>query len=95
MNSVSKNQCPVCGFDLGFRPWDGNLPSEEICPSCGIQFGYDDAAGGQSQLRESIYEERRRQWINDGMPWCSAGRAQPNNWDPKVQLKRLGAEPNS
>ena len=46
--------CPVCGFDLGFRPWDGPNPSDEICPCCGIQFGYHDAAGGDEKGRGKI-----------------------------------------
>jgi hypothetical protein len=37
-NANIANCCPVCGFDLGFRPWDGASPSNEICLSCGIPF---------------------------------------------------------
>ncbi|HEX7289043.1 MAG TPA: hypothetical protein VF532_22855 [Candidatus Angelobacter sp.] len=59
--------CPVCGYDLGFKPWDGEIPSDEICPSCGIQFGYADVAGRNLTQRQAIYEEWRRRWIEVSM----------------------------
>ena len=93
MDSMTQHLCPVCGYDLGFPPWDENAPSDEICPSCGIQFGYDDAAGGQIQLRHEIYQQRRQQWIADGMSWYSVGTPQPKGWDPIAQLTTLGADP--
>src|SRR2546421_398332 len=52
MDSVtSNNKCPACGYALGFAPWDGESPSDEICPCCGIQFGYDDAHHGEKGTR--------------------------------------------
>ena len=92
MDSVMENLCPVCGYDLGFRAWDGDSPSDEICPSCGIQFGYDDAAGGQEHLRREIYENWRREWVSEGMPWRSVGTRPPENWRPMAQLKTIGGE---
>ena len=81
----------MCGYDLGFRPWDGRLPSFELCPSCGIQFGYDDhAVWEDASLRESIYLEWRRKWIRAGMPWSSVGQEPPPNWEPRKQLVRAG-----
>lgn len=95
MDAITDNLCPVCGYDLGFPAWDGNSPSDEICPCCGIQFGYDDAAGGQVQLRREIYENWRENWVSEGMPWRSAGTAPPDNWRPLAQLKAIGGEMRS
>jgi hypothetical protein len=89
MDSLKKNYCPVCGYDLGFPAWTDLSPSDEICPSCGIQFGYEDAAGGDIKRRSLIYQQWRIQWIQKGMPWNSLGIEPPNNWDPKEQLKNL------
>jgi hypothetical protein len=77
--------CPVCGYDLGFVPWD----SLEICPSCYIQFGYDDSTPGGAERRQQIYAEWRQRWINDGMPWSSVGQPPPPGWNPTEQLKRI------
>jgi hypothetical protein len=77
--------CPVCGFDLGFEPWSGDSASDEICPSCGIQFGYDDA---RPELRDHVYEARRKEWIASGMPWAST-QPSPQAWSPQKQLKSL------
>ena len=81
--------CPACGFDLEFSPWDEGSPSDEICPSCGIQFGYDDAAGGDESARARIYADWRRRWIEGGMKWWSKS-ARPEGWDPKKQLRDAG-----
>ena len=90
MVSIDKTHlCPVCGYDLGFPPWEGQSPSDEICPSCGIQFGYDDAAGGDLAMRTKVYLKWRWDWIRRGMPWSSAGRPQPPNWAPREQLPRI------
>jgi hypothetical protein len=80
--------CPVCGFQLGFKPWDGESASDEICPSCGIQFGYDDAAGGELAGKFQVYSAWRRRWIDSGMKWWSK-RDQPSDWNPKAQIERL------
>ena len=77
--------CPVCGFDLGFLPWCGDSPSEEICPSCGIQFGYDDFESGG---RERVYAQWRDRWMASGMQWCSK-REQPAGWNPVEQVRRV------
>ena len=84
-------QCPVCGYDeLPDKPWSENCGgSQEICPSCGIQFGYTDAAGGDTKKRQSIHRQWRQQWINQGMSWDSIGIAPPPEWNPKAQLEAL------
>jgi hypothetical protein len=81
--------CPVCGYALGFRPWDGESPSDEICPSCGIQYGYDDHAGGNASNREAVYQRWRQDWIEKGTPWASSGIDRPSAWRPREQLKRV------
>lgn len=80
--------CPVCGYNLGFSPWNGSSPSDEICPSCGIQFGYDDSAGGDLEKRSMIYKKWRQDWINNGMKWYSKND-KPKDWDPKQQLDNI------
>lgn len=71
--------CPVCGYDLGFEPWQGKSASHEICPSCGIEFGYDDVpeAGGLCETREENYQLWRSKWIASGRPWWSSSRPKP------------------
>lgn len=83
------NLCPVCGYELDHPAWNGSSPSDEICPSCGIQYGYDDAAGGDLQLRQQVYTTWRKDWIKRGMPWYSVGMPSPTNWDPREQLRRI------
>jgi hypothetical protein len=83
------NLCPVCGFELDGPAWDGLSASHEICPSCGIQFGYDDAAGGDFQLRKQAYNNWRKHWIARGMPWTSVGTPAPKNWNPEQQVQRI------
>jgi hypothetical protein len=85
----SETFCPVCGYDLGFLPWKGNSSSDEICPSCGIQFGYTDAAGGNLQRRQAIYQQWRERWIAEGMRWSSKS-APPEDWNPRAQLRNIG-----
>ncbi len=87
-----EHACPACGFALGFAPWEAGSPSDEICPSCGIQFGYDDAAGGDPERRQEVYEAWRQHWIAGGMRWASSGRKAPAGWDPAAQLKEIGIE---
>jgi hypothetical protein len=60
--------CIVCGFDLGFKPWNEDSPSDEICPCCGIQYGYDDADNADLQ-RQQVYEQWRLRWVKGGMTW--------------------------
>lgn len=50
-----------------------------ICPCCGTEFGYDDDLG-------VTYEQLRRLWIEQGMPWFSRATTQPVGWDPLTQL---------
>jgi hypothetical protein len=86
---MSKQTCPVCGYDLGFEPWREGTPSDEIYPSCGIQFGYDDAAGGDPESRASVYRRWREEWVGSGMPWRSAGVSAPDGWDSEAQLREV------
>lgn len=86
---IPRTLCPVCGYDLGFPAWDGEVPSDEICPSCGFQFGYDDAGGDSEQERFIIYRRWREKWIKAGMPWFSRHRSRPLEWDPESQLRRV------
>lgn len=86
---ASKNSfCPVCGYDLGFLPWKDNSSSDEICPSCGIQFGYDDSARDNIQLREEIYKQWRDKWLKNGPKWYSS-RPKPLNFNAKKQLLNI------
>ena len=88
------NCCPVCGFGLGFRPWNEDSPSDEICPCCGIQFGYSDCAGGDINRRQQLYREWRERWIGQGMQWKSVGE-RPAGWNAVQQLQNIGvAAPN-
>lgn len=80
--------CPVCGYSLGFLPWGGDLPSDEICPCCGIHFGYHDFAAGKAEDRPQKYKELRTRWIAQGMNWYSRSEPIPENWDPKKQLEK-------
>lgn len=84
-----ETECPVCGFDLGFKPWDGESASDEICPSCGIQFGYDDAAGSDHEQRKRIHDAWREKWIAKGMPWSSVGMPSPPDWNPEEKLRHI------
>ena len=85
--------CPVCGYELGFDPWNDASSSDEICPSCGIQFGYDDAAGGSMIAREGVYRGWRRSWVERGCPWSSIGLSPPVGWNPREQMRAAGVEP--
>jgi hypothetical protein len=86
--AMSDQRCPVCGFGLGFAAWEEASSSQEICPSCGIQFGYDDAAGGDLERREIVYQDWRRRWVDGGMTWSSK-QAVPPGWDPVAQLRHV------
>jgi len=90
MATVSRsNLCPVCGYDLGFAPWESEISSQEICPCCGIQYGLDDAAGGDLTKRASIYNKWRKKWQDNGMPWSGIGVPRPDPWNPSEQVERI------
>lgn len=91
MEPLSSNGplCPVCGFELWFEAWKGELPSDEICPSCGIQFGYYDATPEGAEGRKAIYTEWRNRWIDEGFPWNGVSQEPPEGWDPIEQLRIL------
>jgi hypothetical protein len=76
--------CPVCGYPDLYEPVRSNAGggSNEICRSCGFEFGYTDDA-----LHFS-YEQWRKRWIEQGMPWSSV-KPQPEGWDPRKQLQNL------
>ena len=82
-------RCPVCGFNLGYRAWDGETASDELCPCCLIQFGYDDATGGNVAARRILYAKWRSEWVAAGMPWRSHGGGPPQEWNPMSQLNQL------
>ncbi len=87
MDSEVSFICPVCGYPGHEEPPRSPRTgggSYEICPSCGFQFGVTDDDKGIS------YEEWRSRWIEQGMPWSSAGiESPPPDWDPREQLKRV------
>lgn len=89
MDSVTSWLCPVCGFDLGFPPWEGQSASDEICPCCFIQFGYDD---WKIEQRLEIYRAWRNRWIQEGMKWRGISTRPSKDWDPIEQLRRIGIE---
>lgn len=76
--------CPACGYpglqELPRSPCTGG-GSYEICPSCGFEFGVTDDDLGYT------YDDWRRRWVADGMPWRSQGiEPPPPDWDPGRQL---------
>jgi hypothetical protein len=77
--------CPVCGYpNLAEIPRTGKGGgSYEICPSCGFQFGVSDDDRGFT------YQEWRKRWISEGMPWDKGRTKPPPNWDPQEQLRNL------
>lgn len=91
MRKLNTDLCPVCGYNLGFKAWDGESASDEICPCCGIQFGYTDFAGGELEKRKELYLSYRAEWIKNGMKWQSVGIDPPTSWNPINQLKKIGA----
>lgn len=95
MDDVNIDLCPVCGYELGFLPWEGASASDEICPCCFIQFGYDDCAGGDQKERPNIYEKWRTGWVLKGMKWHSKRRRPPEGWDPIAQLRAIGVHVDS
>jgi hypothetical protein len=95
MDTEKSEHCPVCGYNLGFSPWEGPSASDEICPCCFIQFGYDDFTEGDASARQGIYDDWRRLWIDEGMKWHSKGRQPPYNWNPVEQLRAIGAKNES
>ncbi len=80
--------CPVCGFNQltepAYSPTTG-LGSYDICPSCGFEYGVSDDDDGISQ------EQWRSDWIAKGMSWSSQF-PQPENWNPKQQVKSLNID---
>jgi hypothetical protein len=77
--------CPVCGFKLGFVPWQNGMPADKPCPCCGIHFGYDDA---NESSRANVYLTLRQRWISDGRRWWSADPVPPE-YNPPWQLARV------
>ncbi len=72
-----ENLCPVCAYELDDPPRDHN-----ICPSCGTEFGLHDVNATIEELREA--------WIKTGPKWWSETDPKPADWNPFVQLARLG-----
>ena len=65
--------CPVCYFEnMPDPPMDYN-----ICPCCGTEFGHDDEALSDAELRS--------QWLSNGARWFYM--QPPTGWDPWRQLR--------
>ena len=92
MHPIASDLCPVCGYRLGFLPWNGKSSSDEICPCCYIQFGYDDGDVEDEIGRTLVYGEWRKRWIDQGMKWNSKGRIPPDGWNPVEQLRSIGVQ---
>jgi uncharacterized Zn finger protein (UPF0148 family) len=80
----AEKTCPVCGYQLQFQPWSGDV-IERSCPCCGIFFGIDDS---NKNTREVIYRIRRLRWIAFRKRWLGY-TPQPADYDPDEQLARL------
>lgn len=90
METIEPNQiCPVCGYALDFLPWVEKSAADEMCPCCGIQFGYDDSAGGDVNLRPAMYVRWRENWIRNGMNWSSKSIEPPSGWNAEEQLRKI------
>ena len=79
---MTREKCPICGFDqMPYPP----VP-ENICPCCGTEFGFDDYYHRP--------EELRRAWIQAKFPWFDDIIRPPVNWSPVLQLIKAdyGAE---
>lgn len=78
-------RCPACGYpDLREPPRSATGGgSYEICPSCGFEFGVSDDDAGFT------YEQWRREWVAEGMPWRGLG-PRPEGWNPTEQLRAVG-----
>jgi len=77
--------CPICGYDELYDPpksLNTGAGSYEICPCCGFQFGVTDDDRGYD------YDQWRKKWIDEGMPWRDLV-APPAGWDPVKQLGKL------
>lgn len=81
---MSDHVCPVCGYPSLQEPPRSTTGggSYEICPSCEFEFGVSDDDLGYT------YDEWRREWLSDGMPWRSS-RPKPRQWNPEEQLTRI------
>lgn len=77
--------CPVCGYSYLHEPprSASGGRSYEICPSCGFQFGVTD------DDRLISYEQWRRSWADQGMPWHAKAVSAPPGWDPVRQLRSV------
>lgn len=77
---MSKNICPVCGYDRLERP----IQDYDICPSCLCEFGISD--------RDWTYDEIREDWIAHGAQWAwgSNDIPKPYMWDNVEQLYNIG-----
>lgn len=73
---VTKNLCPVCGYEMAEPPRDYNT-----CPSCGTEFGLHDQNATIEQLREA--------WLGTGPKWWGAVNQQPEDWNPMRQLAKM------
>lgn len=84
----SSTYCPVCGYNIGVKPWSDGIASGTICSSCGVQFGFDDKSSNTPEKMANKYRELRKKWVDGGMKWWSR-RPRPNNWNPSEQLQNV------
>jgi hypothetical protein len=82
--------CPVCGFGLGFVPWEDGKPSYQVCPCCNTVFGYDDDPQQRAMPMPHSYVELRDQWIREGCLWRGRPEKRPPNWDRIRQMREAG-----
>jgi len=73
---VSRNLCPVCGYEMQDPPRDYN-----ICPCCGAEFGHHDVNASIPDLRSA--------WLRTGPKWWSTVTPAPENWNPLEQLANV------
>lgn len=82
---ATTHTCLVCGYpklqDAPRSQKGGG--SYEICPSCGFQFGVDD------DDKSISYEQARKSWMEEGMPWSSKGKLKPARWNAQRQLEKF------
>jgi len=80
--------CRVCGFHYkNYFPWgkNGESPTYDFCDCCGSEFGYDDD-------NIEIIKLSRESWIKKGMKWWQVDISEPQDYDPKKQLKNIPKE---
>lgn len=81
--------CPACGCELDFLPWEDEYPSYEICPCCSIQFGLDDTYADTQEDFEKVYQEWRSKWVSEGAKWFDTTNPPPEGWSGEDQVRKF------